>query len=369
MTATNIKGEYKAVLEIAKFPIKNPDTLIGVLENKSLNWIEVLGYLCYHRIAGLAYENINSVDVRKLDFPVFFTTYMIHQSQTIRMNLQREYIQRISSKFNERDIKHVFLKGSVLAGTIYPTGTRASNDIDLLISKKSIKEAKKALEELGLVQGKYDYKNNSVKKFDAETLEQSVNTRGEMAPFVKIVNQTAAKTIDVDVNFSLDWTPSGTDEIVDRFLENRVLIPIDTNLSIHSPNMEHLFIHLCSHLYKDSAILDLVKKRKVLDLYKFIDIYAFICKYFDSIDINRIFTDSVKYGFDKHVFFVLKYISEIYPETMSTTNVRLLYQKYDYINDSVMSEIFDQYNPEIQMKDAGNLIERLFSYDIIKNYQ
>lgn len=368
MAEMTVKREHNAVLKIVKFPIKKSDKLIEVLEDKSLDWIEVLGYLCYHRVAGLAYENINSVDVRKLDFPVFFTTYMIHQSQGMRTNLQRRYIKSISSKFSEFGIEHVFLKGSVLSGTIYPIGTRASNDIDILVSKKSILDTKKTLEELGFVQGICDYRNNFIKEFDQQTIEQSLATRGEMAPFIKIVNETTLKTVDVDVNFSLDWTPNGTGEVVGHFLEERVLVPIDNDFSIYSLRNEHLFIQLCSHLYKDSVILDLVKKRKVLDLYKFVDIYVFIQKYFEKIDVDKIFDDSVKYGFDKHVFFALNYTTKVFPEIVSLNNVKLLLRRFKYINDSVMTVVFDQYDSENQMKDTGSLIDRLFAYNIIKNY-
>lgn len=364
----NIKKEYGAVLEIVKFGNKKIDKLLAVLQDKTLNWIEVLGYLCYHRVAGLAYETINSVNIRKLDFPVFFTIYMIHQSQSIRTDLQKEYIKSISIKLCEYNIKHVFLKGSILSSTIYPTGARAFNDIDILISKKSTLKAKKVLENLGFVQGKYDYKKDIVNKFDQRTITQNINKIGEMAPFVKIINKTTIKTIDVDVNFSLDWKPVCSNGAVDHFLEERVLIPVDNNFSIYSLKKEHLFIHLCSHLYKDSVLLDLVKKRKVLDLYKFVDIYAFIQKYFKQINIEKIFEDSVKYGFDKHVFFTLNYITRIFPEILAINNVDMLYQKYNYINDNVMGVIFDQHNPENKMEDAGSLIERLFSYDIIKKY-
>jgi len=368
MAEMTIKREHRAILEIVKFPVKKSDKLIDVLEDKSLNWIEILGYLCYHRVAGLAYENISSVDVRKLDFPVFFSLYMIHQSQGIRMALQRKYIKVISSKFSKLGIEHVFLKGSVLAGTIYSIGTRSSNDIDILVSKNSILEAKKALEELGFIQGKYDYRNDVIKEFDQQTVDKSRNTRGEIAPFVKIVNKRAAKTIDVDVNFSLDWTPNGTDEMVDHFLRERVLVSVNHDFSIYSLKQEHLFVHLCNHLYKDSVILDLVKKRKVLDLYKFVDIYALIQRYFEKIDIDKIFNDSVKYGFDKQVFFALNYTAKVFPEMMSVDSVNTLLRKYNYTSDAVMNVIFDQDNPENKMEDTGDLLDRLFTYDIIKRY-
>lgn len=366
-----IKKEHNAVLEIVKFGNKKRETgeLIAVLEDNTLNWIEILGYLCYHRVAGLAYEIINAVNVRKLDFPVFFAIYMIHQSQGIRTELQKEYVKSISSALREANIEHVFLKGTVLSSTIYPVGTRAFNDIDILVSKKSIQSVKKILYELDFLQGKYDYKKGTIDEFDQDTITQSINTRGEMAPFVKIVNEKTLKTIDVDINFSLDWKPDGFNKAVDHFLNERALIPIDNNFSIYSLEKEHLFIHLCSHFYKDSALINIVKKRKVLDLYKFVDIYIFIQTYFEEIDTGRIFDDSVKYGFDRHVFFTLNYITRVFPDILAIENVDALYQKYNYISDDIMTVIFDQYNSEIKMKDESSLIDRLFSYDIIKTYQ
>lgn len=366
-----IKKEHNAVLEIVKFGNKKKETdkLLAVLEDKTLNWIEILGYLCYHRVAGLAYETINAINVRKLDFPVFFAIYMIHQSQSTRIELQKEYIKSISSALCEANIEHVFLKGSVLSSTIYPVGTRALNDIDILVSKKSIQKVKKVLHELDFLQGKYNYKKGIVDEFDQDMLTQSINTRGEMIPFVKIVDKKTIKTIDVDVNFSLNWKPDGSDEAVNHFLGERILVPIDDDFSIYSLKEEHLFIQLCSHLYKDSVLVDLVKKRKVLDLYKFVDIYTFIQTYFEGINFEKIFNDSVKYGFDRHVFFTLNYIIKVFPDILAIRNVDTLYQKYNYINTDIMTVIFDQYNSGIKMKDKNNLIDRLFSYDIIKNYK
>jgi hypothetical protein len=363
-----MKKEHNTVLELVKYGNKKKDKLLEVLDDKTTNWIEVLGYLCYHRVSGLAYEIMNLIGVRKLDFPVFFTIYMIHESQGIRTNLQKEYIKTISSKLCEANIKHVFLKGSVLSSTIYPIGARASNDIDILVSKKSILETKNILNDLGFLQGKHNYKMNIIDTADQDALTKSLDTRGEMFPFVKIINERTIKTIDVDVNFSLDWTPNSLDSAVDYFLEERILVPVDGDFSIYSLKEEHLFIHLCNHLYKDAVLLDIVKKRKVLDLYKFVDIYVFIQKYFEQINVEKIYNDSVKHGFDKNVFFTLNYVSVIFPEILEISNVVLLRKKFNYVDDNVMKEIFDEYNPENKMVDKGDLIDRLFSYDIINKY-
>lgn len=190
-----IKKEHDAVLEIIKLGNKKKEKnkLLAVLEDKDLNWIEILGYLCYHRVAGIAYEKINAIDVRKLDFPVFFAIYMIHQSQSTRTDFQKEYVKKISSALCEANIKHVFLKGVVLSSVIYPTGARAFNDIDILVSKDSIQGVKRVLAELGFLQGRYDYKRSTINEFDQVALSKSINNTGEMAPFVKIVDEEVLK--------------------------------------------------------------------------------------------------------------------------------------------------------------------------------
>lgn len=152
-------------------------------------------------------------------------------------------------------------------------------------------------------------------------------------------------------------------------MNERVLNSVDDNISFHSLKEEHFFIHLCNHFYKDSVLVDIVKKRKVLDLYKFVDIYTFVQANFKKISPEKIFQDSVKYGFDRHVFFTLNYTAKVFPDILAVKNVDILYQKYNYLNDDVMAVIFDQYNPGTKMKDEGSLIDRLFSYNIIKNYK
>lgn len=366
-----IKKEHDAVLEIVRFggEKRGQANLLAVLGDDALNWIEILGYLCYHRVAGLAYETINSIDVRKLDFPVFFAIYMIHQAQSMRTELQKQYVRNISSALRDANIEHVFLKGAVLSSTIYPSGARAFNDIDILVSKRSLRPVRDLLYGLGFCQGKYDYKKGAVDEFHQDTLAESIDTRGEMAPFVKIVNDQTLKTIDVDVNFSLDWRPAGTDEAVDHFLSERILTPVDDECSIYSLREEHLFIQMCSHFYKDAALVDLVRKRKVLDLYKFVDIYTFVQTCFDRIDQTALFDDSVKYGFDSHVFFALNHVGTVFPDMMALPAASALYQRFNHIGAAVLTEVFDQYDSTVRMEATAGLMDRLFSYNIIKSYE
>jgi len=365
-----IKKEHRAVLEIIKFGNKKlKNNINNILKDKTLNWLEILGYLCYHKIAGIAYETIVKVisDVKKLDFPVFLTLYITYEAQTIRLNEQKEYIKIISSELSKSDIKHVFLKGAVLSNTIFPPGARFLSDIDILVHKNSLSKVKRVLSGLGFVQGIYDHKNNIIKQFGKEKVKEFEKNKNETAPFVRIINRPFTKTINVDINFSLDWQSNSSNDAVDYFLNNRKIIYIEKNFPVYSLNEEHMFIHLCNNFYKDAALLDIVKKKKVLELYKFTDLYAFIQKFFKKIDIEKIFNDSIAYGFDKYVFFTLTYLIKVFPDLLEIKKFKTLYEKYSYIKSDIIYTIFDQYNTKIKTKDKSDLIQRLFSYDIIKN--
>ena len=186
---------------------------------------------------------------------------MIYESQSIRTNIQKEQIKIISSKLCEANIKHAFLKGSILSSILYSEGARTSNDIDILVSKRSILKVKELLSGLGFLQGKYDYKNNIINEVGQDELDKSLDTRGEMFPFVKILNKWTVKTVDVDINFSLNCESVSLENYVDYFLDQRITIIMDKDNSIYSLAEEHMFVHLCSHLYKDAVFIDIVTKR------------------------------------------------------------------------------------------------------------
>ena len=112
------KIEKEFIIEILKYNA-NEDKIIALINNNSINWVNILGFISYHRIAGLIYEKMNNINIRLLDFPVFFSTYLINQAQQIRNYYQLEEIKNISKNFNRNNIEYIFLKGSILNHTIF----------------------------------------------------------------------------------------------------------------------------------------------------------------------------------------------------------------------------------------------------------
>ena len=79
--------EKELIIEIYKF---NPDVekIEKIIKEEKIDWPSILGFVSYHRIAGLFYEKFNNINIRLLEYPVFFSTYMINQSQRLRYNIQ-----------------------------------------------------------------------------------------------------------------------------------------------------------------------------------------------------------------------------------------------------------------------------------------
>ncbi len=361
--------EKDFIIEIVKFNT-NIEKIEKLIKSNEINWIKLLGFISYHRIAGLVYDKMNKINIRLLDFPVFFSTYMINQSQKIRNDYQLEEIKKIARELNKNKIKYVFLKGSILNHTVFESGTRSSNDIDILINKDSIQSATKLLNNLGYVQGKYNYKKNIIENFSNEELTLSLKSRGETCPFVKIVNETAIKTIDVDLNFSLDWTPDYNQSKIEEILNNRIKIKISENDIIYSASIYDNIIELCTHLYKDSALIDIVKKRKVFDLYKFIDIYYYININFKHIDFKVLKKKITFFKAEKFVYFTLKYLIEIFEDFKTKEITSLINELEKYIDDDrILDTIFDQYNEENKLLTSIKIRDRIFEYNIINKYK
>lgn len=357
-----MKIERKIIIELLKY--ENNNKVLELMKYNP-NWIEILGFLTYHRLAGLTYEKIKNLNVRNFDYPVYLNTYMINQSQKIRTYEQNKWINIISNELNKKNIRYVFLKGAILNNTLFNYGSRVSNDIDILIEKKSIPIVTDILNKLGFVQGKYNYKTKTICKFTEKEIEESIRTRGETAPFVKKTNIPEIETIDIDINFSIDWKPTD-DEIVNDFLNNRILIVKNDNVSIFSLNHYHNFIELCIHLYKDCSLIDIVKKRKVLDLYKFVDIYYYLKKYETEIHMNTLYEIIKKYKLAKYIYFALKYITEIFPD-IKRVELENLLKKIE--KDNTLNTIYDQNNPSIKMKTNAKILDRIFSYNVIDKYK
>ena len=118
------------------------------------------------------------------------------------------------------------------------------------------------------------------------------------------------------------------------------------------------------------ALLNIVKKRKVFDLYKFIDVYYYINSNFSKIDFDKLIKKIKVFHSEKYVYFTLKYLSEIFND-IDNKQVTLLIQKLEKENvkSEILNIIFNQYNKHEVFVSNTNIRDRIFEYNVINKYQ
>ena len=138
--------------------------------------------------------------------------------------------------------------------------------------------------------------------------------------------------------------------------------------SIYSLSNEHNFLELCVHLYKDSVLIDILKKRKVLDLYKFVDIYYFLKCSYTQLNYDRLYELVVQFNLEKPVLFAVRAVYALFPDAKN--------DKLDTVIEKILASttineniIFDQYDESTMMKTTADFLQVIFSYDIIKLYR
>ena len=352
--------ENELVLQLAQY-LKPDYKRINELIELDLDWNHILGVLCFHRIAGLAYHVLNNenIDFKRLHRPIMFGLGMTFDAFYARVSAMNHYILELNDILAKKSIKCAFLKGSLLSNVIYPWGCRASSDVDVLVNASDIDSVDIVLRELGYLQGEYDFANRKVIEFSRRELVHRRMNWGEVAMYHKTINEPCAGKVSIDVNFSLNWHPYSTQNTVEEFLNNIMLYKSDiSGVSIYSLQKELFLLQLCIHTYKEINLFRMVEIMQDLELYKLIDIYTFV--QLDYADWDA-FVDLVKrYDFEKECYLVFKYIKEMFFNIKDNKILEKLLNAFDPKCYEYINEVYD---PITNSKYVwtNDMLERLFN--------
>ncbi|WP_027338547.1 nucleotidyltransferase family protein [Halonatronum saccharophilum] len=334
----NLVKEKELVLELMNFQNPNQKRLVELLEEK-LDWSRVLGYLTYHRVAGLAYYTIfkkcNLSSEMNINSEFKFNLHQIYEAQKLRTKYHKDLVSELAKEINKQDLPHAFLKGSVLAVSLYPQGCRVSKDIDVLLNTSDLKKFDKIIKKLGYIQGYYNQDKSQIVPCDRKEILRWRMTTGEVVPYKKLVDRPVLNFAEIDINFSLDWLPERTSDAVAAFLKEVDYYEIEGGERFRSLSLEVFLIHLCIHLYKEAYVVNWIESQRDLTLYKFVDIYALIEDSNLKIDWN-LFIKTVKKNDDgndliKGCYFALEY-------------TRILFEKLNKNNDFI--KVLEELKPE-----------------------
>lgn len=290
-------------------------TGVEAQERDDYDWYYILGFLQMHKMAGVFYKKVVQNNI-KIPAKILRKLQTIFFEQEYRVKFMRKWIEDVSYELDSVNLDYVFLKGSILAHTdfcgkeVYANGERISNDIDILVRPSCVTEAANALKNLGFKQGFWDYESGQFKPLSrAEIVSRRMN-RGETAPFIVTTENERIPFIEVDVNFSVDYLPTGGERIVDAMLLAKKKYGGKIKEGVWGASPEWFFLHLILHQYKESVLYSMVERGKETDLYKLFDIYLLLNN--DAVNLETVKDISVAYGITGEVCSVLQSVQKIF---------------------------------------------------------
>ena len=232
----------------------------------------VLGHLFFNRMQGIAYGTLKNHGLLGRVNREFRNSLKGAYDQNIEKNKSFLWcVQHLQEVLSDCQCKYAMLKGAYLC-KYYPDGYRTSNDIDLLVRPKDVTEVGNALLAAGFKQG--NIRNGEFEPATRVEIITSKMMRGETVPYIKEVNLPCMRFLEVDINFSLDYTLGDTASL-EEMINNSVIEKLD-NFQVRTLRRDDFFVHLCSHLYKEATTLPWIEMKRDMTLYKYCDIYMLL---------------------------------------------------------------------------------------------
>ncbi len=353
------------IFQLSNVYMKDVETSV---KPESIN--NLLGDIITNRVVGIAYHNI--LKYREFIVPNEFMSALkvIFNEDVEKSKHFKNDIKYISDIFKAVKFDYALLKGAFLTTKLYDSGLRTSNDIDVLINEKDITSCQNILLENGFVQGEYKKTEGIIPATRREIITSRMNF-GETIPFVKLID---GEPLYIDLNFSVDFKPSGTNTIVSELLNNTIAVAFE-NVSFRTLHMTDFLIHLCCHLYKEATTINWVRDNRDLQLYKFSDINVFLNEFHSEEYFEKLYDRIEYFEVSKECYYTFYNTAIIFPDINNIKGFKELLNKIQPDDLRFMKEVVDPMNNTIYRHEMNfsdwfhcqKRIDNLRSYEMEDN--
>ncbi|MBR2507934.1 MAG: nucleotidyltransferase family protein [Bacilli bacterium] len=268
-----------------------------------------------HKLEYLFYSLIKNLEVESLfDQSIiseYFNKLNVHQSKYI------EYLNSMKPIFEnleEKKIKYAVLKGFSFMDELYNTNiglTRRFVDIDVLIDKSDLKEAKEILNNYNFVQGKI-VDGSIVRPERKDLIYWELNSH-QLYEYVKLSEYTSQYWIEVDINTTIfeggKFVPPIETKIL---LTHSVIKKTELGISFYVLNKTFSLLQLCYHFYKDTVYETKKENHNDYCLIKFCDIREFILHFRKEIDWSEFVKIVNEFNIGDQIYYSLYLVSSFY---------------------------------------------------------
>lgn len=200
--------------------------------------------------------------------------------------------------------RYSIIKGLPLSHLAYGSfEKRISKDIDVLISKKSIKR----IEDILL--NNYFHPIHNIAMNLRETKVFLLSMSHQLYPYIKNYDNSA---VLIDINHDIFWGEYEGKRIdIEEFLSDTIEMDI-FGVKVKTLPPVKALIQLILHHYKDMNSIFLLATRKSIKYDMFKDVYYLLKNNLDTIPLDELYTMSVEYEIIPYVFYVLSHTGQLF---------------------------------------------------------
>lgn len=335
---TIMEKEYKLILLstlINKSSVEN-DEIDRILDN-NVDWVEVAGILLNHRLGGYFYKGLTKEQLSKLPKELRKNLQMLIKGQMVNQKNLDGYINELYETLENQGIRYAGLKGVFFGASIYPSGIRRSNDIDLLVLERDLQKLDFLMRKIGYVQS-FLPEGRLVEATKKEKLIQRLNYH-DLVPYIKNTNDGI---IEVDINFLFDGKDNQIDQLV---FEKGTFVYRGENYSFRGLGIISNLAFLITHFFREATEELWIKNKRNFTLYKIVDIVNLIRFYKKELVLYDVVNAIKELNLVPKTLFTFYTISRFFDVKLIKEYISITEMENPFLCKKIMDEFpsFDSY--------------------------
>lgn len=146
-------NEIRLILTLIK---DGSDSELKEWLEKDIDWDLFIQLVRHHRIYPNIYHKLKALESDRVPQKVLMEVYKDYKKNTFQMLYLSGEMEQLARRFDENEIKAIFLKGPVLADDLYgDVSLRTSSDLDILVPIKDLEKIEQFLTINGYVKDDY----------------------------------------------------------------------------------------------------------------------------------------------------------------------------------------------------------------------
>lgn len=342
--------------------VENEVVLLSVLQNRtveetqrlekliaqSLDWGYIIGQLIHHRLTGYFIKFIPNDCHKYLFGEVERQCSLIFKLNQLITENTMHFVEKVFASFDEKNIPYAGLKGSVYNASMYPLGVRRSNDIDILVCEKDLKNADTVLREYGFKQSQHSKDAEASKR---EKLIQRMNHH-DLVPYFKLnEDNLLIPYYKIDINFRMD---SERENLEEKAFEFGTTYYQKNGFKIRGLRWEMHLLHLCIHFRREGSHSIWISQKRDCMLYKLVDIENTI-RSIGKEKLEKWCDDMSGYNCSEDIYYTFYYLDQLYPSDV----YKQIIASFDASEAEVVNKIKILGNSEVKCREK-DFIESTF---------